>query len=616
MNSNHLIERGLRALGLHRRLLMRGESAVAWIGLGLGALLLAAMSALAWWSVRTHGQSLKESGRARVAAVTETLAAVAEPMIAADAFSDLRRALIEASRDDAIASASIVTGDGGVVAHSDPSRITATTLPQMLPGVPIDAAGGVEGESRVLHIPGRGRLILTVTPGERDSWAAQWEMLAGLGAIGAASLVALLVVYRRLRGRLGALGAVRDALLLAAEGETCPDVLLVGEAMGPVGLAWNELVRDREALRERVEAEQAGEVLRSSGRSSGELRDACDALWLGFLVVDAECRVCYANGAASLFLQRQREELGNADLREIVGDASFTDAIEGVATGRLRQRQSVVIERAGDSSAVLRFSLRPIRREDRGVAMIVIEDISQQRVAEDARSQFVAHATHELRTPLTNIRLYVEEAIDLPETEHHERARCLNVINQEARRLERVVGDMLSVSEIEAGSLKLSVGEVRLEALFPELREDYQAQADHKGVELVFDLPPKYPLMRGDREKLGVALHNLIGNALKYTPRGGRVEVKVDADDAMLTVAVKDTGIGISEEDQQRIFERFGRAGDDRVAAIGGSGLGLTIAREIARLHGGDISLESALNEGSTFTLTVPTVAGVASKAA
>jgi len=103
-----------------------------------------------------------------------------------------------------------------------------------------------------------------------------------------------------------------------------------------------------------------------------------------------------------------------------------------------------------------------------------------------------------------------------------------------------------------------------------------------------------------------VALHNLVGNALKYTNSGGSVTVRVEATEQQLTVAVADTGIGISAEDAARIFERFYRASDKRVEKITGTGLGLTIAREVARLHGGDITVESQLDHGSTFTLTLP----------
>lgn len=223
-----------------------------------------------------------------------------------------------------------------------------------------------------------------------------------------------------------------------------------------------------------------------------------------------------------------------------------------------------------------------------------------------ARHAFVAQATHELRTPLTNIRLYVETAIEDGETDPSIRATALNVINADARRLERIVGEMLSVAEIEAGAFKLNVDDVRLEQLLDDLKRDYDQPAREKRVTLTFLLPPKLPVLQGDRDKVAVALHNLVGNALKYTPAGGGVTVRVEADDKQFSVAVADTGIGIAADDCERIFERFYRANDGRVAKITGTGLGLTIDREVARLHGGDITVESQLNKGSTFRLALP----------
>jgi signal transduction histidine kinase len=227
-------------------------------------------------------------------------------------------------------------------------------------------------------------------------------------------------------------------------------------------------------------------------------------------------------------------------------------------------------------------------------------------VAEEARNNFVAQATHELRTPLTNIRLYVETAIDEGEKDPVTRAKCLNVINQEARRLEGIVGVMLSVAEIEAGSFKINRGDVRLDTLFTDLQADYAVQAQEKQIRFRTNLPPKLPVIQGDRDKIAVALHNLVGNAMKYTPDGGQVTVEVQVDAKQLAVEVRDNGIGIGEEDAKRIFEKFYRAKDPRVSKISGSGLGLTLAQEVVRLHGGDIVVDSQLNKGSTFTLTLP----------
>jgi signal transduction histidine kinase len=170
-----------------------------------------------------------------------------------------------------------------------------------------------------------------------------------------------------------------------------------------------------------------------------------------------------------------------------------------------------------------------------------------------------------------------------------------------------MVEEMLSVAEMEAGSYQLRSDDVRLDALLAELQADYRAQTDAGRLRLHFELPPKLPVIQADREKLVLALHNLLGNAVKYTPPGGEVKVAVEADEGEVRVEIADTGIGIRPEDLDFIFDKFYRANDPRVAEARGSCLGLSLAREIARLHGGDILARSEFNRGSEFTLRMPT---------
>ncbi|HEX8914874.1 MAG TPA: ATP-binding protein, partial [Humisphaera sp.] len=389
----------------------------------------------------------------------------------------------------------------------------------------------------------------------------------------------------------------------------------VNPALGPEAVAWNALMAEREQVRKDALAERAREALGRRKQARGDLDAACDAMSQGLILVDEAGRVKYANGAAGTFLRTDREKLLGSDLSGVVGVEKVVAAVRDVAAGVTRRRVAIDVERQpepgrkpgpDDATGVLRFSVRPVRREDSAAAMVVIEDITQQRAAEAARHAFVAQATHELRTPLTNIRLYVETAIEDGEADPSIRTKALNVINGEARRLERIVGEMLSVAEIEAGAFKLKADDVRLDALFEEVRHDYAEQAREKRIALSFVLPPKLPVLHADRDKVTVILQNLVGNALKYTNPGGSVTVRVDADDKQVAVAVADTGIGIAPDECERVFERFFRSADGRVAKITGTGLGLTIAREAARLHGGEIGVESQLNRGSTFTLTLP----------
>ena len=609
------------------RLLLRGESAVASIGIGAAVILVAALIALGWWT--DHAQRTQDArwSTEHVRSVGVTLGGSVEVLLAQQELSQLRTLVADAARASGLSQCRVVLPDGRVVADAEPSRINLQQLPDrwMRETATTQAEVACDGSRVVATFPltilNRGTVRLEISA-PLATGGARWEAQAGVGVIGAASLLLTLVMYRKFRAQHRAIGAVREALLCAARGERAPAVLSVNPALGAEAAPWNALVEELDVLRRQTHLDQVRKAVGSrrdgggSGGSGGggggggrsDLDAAFDAMPQGLILVDEHFKVRYANGAAAVFLQAKREQLPNTDVSRWIAQEEVLAGLRGVGDGTLRRKTTVEVEQksAGGAPTVLRFTIRPVRREDSASAMVMIEDITQQKVANESRNHFVAHATHELRTPLTNIRLYVETAIDEGERDPSVRGKCLNVINQEARRLERIVGEMLSVAEIEAGSLKIARGDLRLDQLFEELMADFEQQAREKNLRLNLRLPPKLPVLQADRGKVAVALHNLIGNALKYTPEGGEVTVSVEAGARELVVTVTDTGIGISEDDQPRVFERFYRARDPRVEKITGTGLGLTLAREVARLHGGEITLTSELDKGSTFTLTLP----------
>ena len=610
--------------GRRSRFLVHGESIIASVGIALAAILLGLMACLAWWTVRTERHVSENARIEQLKDVGYLLSQSTEVMLAQNELSAVRRLVSEAGSKYDLTHCRIVLTDGTVIASSDPTQITAQKLPAkwartrlLDDALETPSQPGVYAAAYHLNIRDRGGADLEIAAPVGASYRPAWEAQTGVGAFGAVAMVALLMVYRHMRSRVRALGAIREALLAIERGETAASILQVSTDLGAEARAWNEVIAAQEKLRKQHVAERAKEVLGTRGEPRGDLIAACDAMSHGLILVDERNAVSYANGAAAVFLQTRKEEMLGSDIVKFLHVDNVLQAIRDVAGGSMRRRMVMDVERRDDAASaggagVLRFSVRPVRRDDHASAMVTIEDITQQRVAEESRHAFVAHTTHELRTPLTNIRLYVETAIDEGEHNPATRAKCLNVINGETRRLERIVGEMLSMAEIEAGSFKIKTDDVRLETVFEELRSDYQQQANEKQIELSLNLPPKLPVIRGDRDKMMLALHNLVGNALKYTPEGGRVTLNVEVTAKQLLVSVADTGIGISPEDAERIFERFYRAKDKRVEKIMGTGLGLTLAREVVRLHGGDVTVASELNKGSTFTITVPVTAEAA----
>ncbi|MCA9047510.1 MAG: hypothetical protein KDA89_02205, partial [Planctomycetaceae bacterium] len=235
-----------------------------------------------------------------------------------------------------------------------------------------------------------------------------------------------------------------------------------------------------------------------------------------------------------------------------------------------------------------------------------IRDVTQQKLADQMRTQFVETATHELRTPLANIRAYAETlqlADDIPIEQQKE---FINIINAEATRLGRFVDELLNLSRMDAGSITISRHETDFERLLNECIEHSRPQMNQKNQTFETQIPAKLPMLRVDKDKIAACLINLLGNASKYTPAGGEIRLIVEESSRELSLSVKDTGFGISETDLPNVFARFYRSDDERVREESGSGLGLAYTSEIVRLHGGRLTVDSKLNEGSQFAMHLP----------
>lgn len=604
---------------MHQRLksLLSGfsESGVTrWIsGLvgGVAVLVVVGVLLSGLWTARTAGV-INEQQRVQTAGgIAELIAARTDLLLRESDLGTVRRQMIDLQGAGLVRSARVTLSGVGVIASTDPQEIGVMSIPPTWAAARPERASDADGSVLAFFdVPGRGSGTVEVQMHPAPGFAS--GVLARSGLIALVCVCLVWAVFAKFRGKLSVLVSVGSALREAANGERRADVLRLGAGFGPMGEAWNTLLDERDA-QDRALAEQkvAMAVPGASGDSAGVVA-VCDALTHGVVIIGPDRQVCYANGAAGVLLGKHREAFGRLEFSAAFQEQSVRDAIVECLESRNPVRRTLELTRGEpgkDPDAELRVSVRSSEAAGARYAGVLIEDITQQRVADRSRNSFVAQATHELRTPLTNIRLYVEQAVDEGEDDPQLRAQALNVINSEARRLERIVSDMLSVAEIEAGSLTIRPGDVRTDALFDDLQHDYAAQAAEKSIELLFDLPPKLPVICGDRDRLGQALHNLVGNALKYTPPGGKVTVRVEApEEGGLVVHVADTGIGIDPEECERIFERFYRANDRRIAHVTGSGLGLALAREIARLHGGDIEVESKLDHGSTFTIVLPGV--------
>jgi PAS domain S-box-containing protein len=269
--------------------------------------------------------------------------------------------------------------------------------------------------------------------------------------------------------------------------------------------------------------------------------------------------------------------------------------------------RDVAIRRPDGTTLPVITSMAPLRDGDRVTAYVAtVKDVSERRRLERMRHEFAALASHELRTPLTSVVGYLEavtegEAGPLDP----EQARLLGVAERNAKHLARLVEDVLDVTRADAGQLKIERLQLDLRALAGECVEAARPSAEDAGLELVLNAGDPVGVA-GDRRRLSQVLDNLLANAIKFTPAGGRVTVRAATAGADAVIEVADTGIGMSAAEQERLFERFYRAEGAQARQIRGTGLGLAIAREIVVAHGGTITCASAEGAGTTFRVALP----------
>jgi signal transduction histidine kinase len=236
-----------------------------------------------------------------------------------------------------------------------------------------------------------------------------------------------------------------------------------------------------------------------------------------------------------------------------------------------------------------------------------IQETSRQLAeASQHKSQFLANMSHELRTPLNAILGYTELIVDGIYGEAPQKARdVLKRVESNGRHLLRLINDVLDLSKIEAGQLKLSLADYSIKDVVYNVVSAVEPLATKKQLKFKVDVAPDMPTGHGDEQKLTQVLLNLTGNAIKFTD-AGEVAINVAAANGAFSVAIKDTGPGISATDQAKLFQQFQQADNSITKSKGGTGLGLAISKRIIELHGGSISVQSSVGRGSTFAFTLP----------
>ncbi|MCX7661818.1 MAG: ATP-binding protein, partial [Candidatus Omnitrophica bacterium] len=228
------------------------------------------------------------------------------------------------------------------------------------------------------------------------------------------------------------------------------------------------------------------------------------------------------------------------------------------------------------------------------------------RRLEKIRQDFVANVSHELRTPISSIKGYAETLLEGAMEDKENRKEFLNIIYKDATRLANLIEDLLDLSKIESGKMKMHFEALDLRPIVESALNILENNIKEKKLSVTIDISEDLPKVLIDEKRILQVFLNLLDNAVKYTPQNGRINIRAYPADEYVQVEISDTGIGIPEKDLPRIFERFYRVDKARSRELGGTGLGLSIVKHIIKAHKGEIWVKSELGKGSTFFFSLP----------
>lgn len=340
--------------------------------------------------------------------------------------------------------------------------------------------------------------------------------------------------------------------------------------------------------------------------TSGEevLQELLDSAREAIIIVDETMRITASNPVAYQAFGRGNGALPGRRLSEVIRDLklheSFRDAIN---TSGPNETRLEIVGTAGRLSYDVHVA--PLEFAGRKQAIGFFFDVTQLERLERVRQEFLSNISHELRTPLTSIIAFVETLEDGAIEDKENNRRFLGVIRRNAERMSSLIADILELSLIESGNVSIEKIQVPLGNLVNEIFDSLSSKADWGQVSLIHDIPADCRVF-ADPGRLEQMLTNLIDNAIKFNVAGGHVEVRCRTVDAVVIVSVADSGEGIPKENLPRVFERFYRMDRGRTRDVGGTGLGLAIVKHLARLHGGEVSVESELGRGTAFNIELP----------
>lgn len=319
------------------------------------------------------------------------------------------------------------------------------------------------------------------------------------------------------------------------------------------------------------------------------------------LIVDENGTVQLSNPAAERLFNFKREEIFNKSIIEILRNHQLFDLWK--TCRKERQQKEITIE-INPNKLFVQAIAKPLDEIFSGGVLLVIQDLTRVRQLEKIRSDFVSNVSHELRTPIASIKALSDTLQEGALEDPPAARRFLNRMDVEIDNLTQLVQELLELSKIESGRVPLRKIVITPKVLVDQAIERMQVQAERSGLSLSSEIPDFLPEILVDPDKIGQVFVNLLHNAIKFTPPGGNIKVRVQDKPPEITFSVEDTGIGIDNISVLRIFERFYKT--DPARSTGGTGLGLSITRHIIEAHNGKVWVESTIGMGSKFFFSIP----------
>lgn len=380
---------------------------------------------------------------------------------------------------------------------------------------------------------------------------------------------------------------VSEAARAIADGDVGARVAQSG-AGSDLGETFNLMAAGIASLIEGARAER--------GRLLAALDSSIDAV----AALDPEGQVTYANSAAGVVFNRSTDELVGSHFAYLLPSDEVVDALR--TSRELGQPQSRVIQRA--AGEWLQVSTAPIVEGGGWSALVLIHDLSDVKRVEQVRREFIANVSHELRTPLAGVKSVLETLDGGALSDEATAREFLARADMEVDRLVRLVEELLELSRIESGEVPMAQDTVDLDEVLRNAVGRLKHVASQGGVSIALEASGEGGTVVGDADRLERAAINLISNAVNFTPEGGSVTLTKSVANGIVTVAVRDTGVGIDPDDMPRVFERFYKV--DRSRKGGGTGLGLAVVKHTIEAHGGTVGVESKPGSGSTFWFRLP----------